>query len=251
MSGVFSYGKILLDREREEKMLIIYVMLASTVLLTILFYYVFSNKVPKEEPIHDKEVSPVLEKIGDNVSLTKAILKFIGNEKTIVEQNPDEKAKISFFQPVKNKIIIRPTGDIGDISRLIHVSHECVHSVQPKKLLMAHFILSNIQLIYFIGIFAYFFYTNSVEIKTILLVIQLILFLGTIFIRLVLEQDASYRSINVATDFLTGKVSEASIKGFSERTVMEVLNILPIFCFSLFTQGATLLIIAQIGAILF
>ena len=71
----------------------------------------------------------------------------------------------------------------------------------------------------------------------------------TFMLKIVTESDATYRAPIVAYDFLSDKVDKKSLDEFKKKVENEIYSIIPLFYFSLFSQGAILLIINQIGAI--
>ena len=226
-----------------------YILLICTVLCTIILFFISNKKVESTEVIHDEVVSSIVKRIGDNENLAKEILNYVENNTTKVEKNEDEKIKASFYNCNTDKITIKNTTDLEDCSRLIHISHECIHSIQDKKLLKVHFILSNIQILYFLGIFIYFFYNNNLDLRLDLLLGQVFIFIATFFMKIVLESDATYRGPELAFRYLSDKVEEKSLNEFRKNIQEKLYKIVPITYFGLYMQGAFLLIIAQVGAI--
>ena len=235
-----------LDREREVYM---YILLLSTVLCTLFLFFICNKKTTATQEIHDNYVSKTLKEIGNNEKLAKELLKYIGNTTTTVETNQDKKIKASFYDSNTDKITIKNTEDLEECSRLIHISHECIHSIQDKKILKLHFLLSNIQILYFLGIFIYFFYNKNLELRMNLLLVQLFIFVLTFFVKIVLESDATYRSTVLAFNFLESKLKSNEIASFKKDVEEKLYPIIPLSYFSLYLQGATLLLIAQAGAI--
>ena len=238
--------QLFLDREREEGM---YILLICTVICTIILFWICNTKFLGNGEIHDDVVSPVMKKIGDNEKVAKEILSYIGNSTTKVEKNEDEKIKASFYNGNTDKITIKNTSDLEECSRIVHIAHECIHSIQDKKLIKFHFIFSNIQILYFLGIFIYFFYNKDTSIRMPLLIIQLLIFVATFFMKIVLESDATYRGPQLAFSYLSDKVGKDEIKGFKDNVEEKLYKMVPASYFGLYMQGAMLLIIAQVGAI--
>ena len=226
-----------------------YILLVGTFICTIILFLLCNKKQNIGAVIYDEKISPIVEKMGDNEEITNGILKFIGNDSTKIEKNMDPKIKASFYNFNTAKITIKDTEDLKDRSRIIHIAHECIHSIQDKKLGMAHFILSNIQILYFLGIFIYFFYNKDADLRFNLLLVQLFIFILTFFMKVVLESDATYRGPELAFEYLENKVNEKDLKEFKENIRSKLYQIVPMSYFSLYSQGALLLIIAQMGAI--
>lgn len=227
-----------------------YVLALGTILCTAILFFICHKKINNNQVIYDENVSPIVEKLGDNEVITNIVLQHINNYTTKVEKNKEKNEKISYFNVNNDKIVIKDSNDLKDCSRLIQICHECVHSIQDKKLLKLHFIFSNINILYFLGTFLYFFYNDNQDVRMTLLLIQIFIFLITFMLKIITESDATYRAPIVAYDFLSDKVNKKSLDEFKKKVEDEIYSIIPIFYFSLFMQGAMLLIINQIGAIL-
>ena len=225
------------------------VLIICTVCVIFILSVLCITKQEKNQEIYDSEISNLIANLGNNETLAKSILKFLGNEHTKVEKNRDEKATVSFYTCSSDKIIIKHTKNNKELSRFVHVAHECVHSTQSRKLLWAHFILSNIQSLYFLGSFIFFFYTEDTTLKFYLLLIQLFIFLLTFLIKVILESDASYRAISVASDYIEVRTNHIVASKFKNLLKNKLYQIMPTFYFTLFMQGAILLLICQIGAL--
>ena len=227
-----------------------YILLLSSVLCTAMLYTICHKKVNKTDGIYDDKVSPILEKLGDNEAITNSVLQHVNNYTTKVEKNKDKNQKISFYNVNNDKIVIKDTVDLKECSRFIQVCHECVHSIQDKNILKLHFIFSNINILYFLGTFLYFFYDKRESVRLALLLIQIFIFIITFVLKIITESDATYRATIVANDFLADKVEKEALSNFIKNAENEIYSIAPIMYFSLYMQGAILLIINQIGAIL-
>jgi len=226
-----------------------YILLICTVLCTIILFFMCNRKIDNNEVLHDEVISPLVKEIGDNEKVAKEILNYIGNKTTKVVKNEDEKIKASFYDGNLDKITIKNTNDLEDCSRVIHIAHECIHSVQEKKLVKFHFIISNIQILYFLGIFIYFFYNKDLNLRFNLLLIQMFIFIITFFMKIVLESDATYRGPELAFEYLSSKVPNDILNQFKEKVRSKLYKMVPVSYFGLYMQGAMLLIIAQAGGI--
>lgn len=226
-----------------------YILLICTIFSAIVLFFISNKKVEKENEFYDEVVSGVVEKIGDNEQIAKEILKFIGNTSTTVEKNEDEKIKASFYNGNNDKITIKDTKDLKECSRIVHIAHECIHSVQDKKIVKASFILSNIQILYFLGIFIYFFYNKNSDTRFALLLVQVFIFIMTFFVKIVLESDASYRGPELAFSYLEDKMGSEELKAFKNSVRNKMCGIIPVFYFSIYMQGAILLMLAQVCAL--
>ena len=162
-----------------------YILALCTILCTAILFFICYKKINNTEVIYDEKISPVIEKLGDNEVITNIILKHISNYTTNVEKNKEKNEKISYYNVNNDKIVIKDTCDLKDCSRLIQICHECVHSIQDKKLLKLHFIFSNINILYFLGTFLYFFYNSGETLRMALLLIQIFIFLITFMLKII------------------------------------------------------------------
>ena len=82
-----------------------------------------------------------------------------------------------------------------------------------------------------------------------LLLVQVLIFIATFFMKIVLESDATYRGPQLAFSYLEDKVQKDKLKIFRKNVEDKLYKMVPISYFGLYMQGAILLIITQIGAI--
>ena len=151
---------------------------------------------------YDKELNDITNKFEDNRKVCQDILEQLRNTHTQIKITEDPKNKLTFYTVITDNIII---ADIKDtFTRIQTIAHECLHSVQDKKMLMFNFIFSNIYLIYFIVIIIL---TLLKIIKQPMIQIFIITVLGFIFyiIRSYLETDAMTKAPYVARKYMENK----------------------------------------------
>ena len=91
----------------------------------------------------DKELNKISEKYPDNIEICKEILKKMENEKTQIEENAESDSTL--YIALQDKIYL---GNMhGSFTRIQTIAHECLHSIQDRKVLIFNFIFSNILLI--------------------------------------------------------------------------------------------------------
>ena len=94
----------------------------------------------------DKELNKISEKYPDNMEICKEILKKMENEKTQIEENIESDSTL--YIALQDKIYL---GNMhGSFTRIQTIAHECLHSIQDRKVLIFNFIFSNIYILYFI-----------------------------------------------------------------------------------------------------
>lgn len=189
----------------------------------------------------NEELNKIAEKYPDNKTICKEILKKLNNENTQIEE--DEKSNATLYLAMSNKISIGNTR--GSYTRIQTMAHECLHSIQDKKMLIFNFIYSNIYLLYFL-------------ITTILIIIKklpneiifsnILLILGFVYytIRIFLENDAMIKAEYLAKEYMEEqeyasskeikkvvqgfkKLNEGTIKGTNCRLFVDIMIKVTIF----------------------
>ena len=113
------------------------------ILLRILFG---CNKKRIEEIAKDPKLDDIAKKYPNNIDICKEYLQMLNNSSVKIEE--DKNATNSLYIAISNKIII---ADIKEsFTRIQTIAHECLHSIQNRKILLFNFIYSNIYMLYFI-----------------------------------------------------------------------------------------------------
>ena len=191
-----------------------------TIILLILLGYVFSiNKKKILDTAKNEKLHNIAKKYPNNIELCKKYLKKLKNENVEIEENKNQEA--SLYVAITNKIIIANVSNT--YTRIQTIAHECLHSIQDRKVLIFNFIFSNIYLIYYIVIcICALFNILSLQFKMIFLIIFLILGLVNYVIRMYLENDAMIKARFLAKEYMEEKkISskeeiEKLVKGFDE-----------------------------------
>lgn len=178
--------------------IIIILMIFSTLILKIGLDIKIKDIKKIKEFRFDEESNQITKKLPENIEICKEILKILDNKDVNIEE---EKSTTSLYMVMQNKILI---GNVKGIStRIQTIAHECVHSIQNKRILKFNFIFSNINILYFIiiCILSIFNLTNK-ETNNILL-IGLILMQSIFFIvRSFLEIDAMTKAEFLAKEYI-------------------------------------------------
>jgi len=212
----------------------IYLLISCIVLSVVVFVvYIKQNTKISEELI------PSLNIEKDNITICKEMLKLLGNSHTKVEYNKDEKSNLSYYNHGKDVIILK-TNNVGS-SRIVQIAHECIHTMQEKKFLIANKSFSNLQLIYFL--ISLITVINIEKIELLLISIQLVILVGTIFAKVVIEGDASYRSIDLVKKYLEEKVEKHQLKLYIDKSSELIYNLMPVYYFNFLSQGMTMVVI--------
>ena len=174
------------------------VLLIINIITYIILKFIFDDNLKKLKQISEsKELDEITKKYPENVEICKYYLKKLDNENVKIEE--DKNSNATLYLVTSNKIFIANLKN--SYTRIQTIAHECLHSIQSKKMLWFNFIFSNIYLLYFfiICILAIF---KVLPNKMIFLFI-LILF-GLVFyaVRTYLENDAMIKALYLAKDYM-------------------------------------------------
>ena len=164
----------------------------------VLLSIVFKINLKKAKKFEvNNELGKVTDKFPDNIIIAKTILKQLNNENVEIEQQKD--TKTSLYIALTNKITIADMK--SHYGRIQTIAHECVHSIQDRRLLLFNFFFSNFFLLYFIVISMLTIFkvvNNGILQMFILLLIGFIQFM----VRGYLETDAMTRAKYVAKEYM-------------------------------------------------
>ena len=145
----------------------------------------------------DENLNKIAEKYPSNEEICKTILKKINNTEIKIEESKNSDATI--YLALQNKIIIGDTHK--SFTRIQTMAHECLHSIQNKRMLIFNFVFSNIYLLfYFVSIV--FLVLKKVTDKMLLANIFLILSFIYYVVKIYLENDAMIRAEYLAKEYM-------------------------------------------------
>ena len=113
------------------------IILFISIIFLILFWFLLGTSAKKIKVLAtNEELEKIAQKYPDNITICKKYLKILNNEKVEIEENKDSES--SLYIAVTNKI------SIGNVSktytRIQTIAHECLHSVQDRRILLFNFI---------------------------------------------------------------------------------------------------------------
>ena len=183
-----------------EYLIIIGFSIVCLIILAII-YDVKINTIKKIKELgFSKELNEITNKLPENTVVCKEILKQIekfGKVKVIQDENKN--AKASLYIVATNTISIANVK--GTCTRIQTIAHECVHSIQNKKLLMFNFIFSNIYIFYFLAICLFTFF-NKIQYPMIQIYILTLLSFIYYKVRSFLETDAMTKAPFIAKEYM-------------------------------------------------
>ena len=153
----------------------------------------------------DKALNKITNVFPKNKEICEEILEKLNNKDVEIEElGEDSKSQTSLYLVMQNKIIIANIKD--NFARIQTIAHECIHSVQDKKILKFNFIFSNISNLYFLVICILALLNIFNEQVWYCILISLILIQSISFIvRSHLETDAMTRAEYVAGAYINEK----------------------------------------------
>ena len=175
---------------------LIIIIVAIIAIITI-FFMMKTNVKELEKIALDKELNSIAEKFPDNTQICKSILKKLENERTQIEEN--QKSEATLYIAIQDKISI---GNMHkSFTRIQTIAHECLHSIQDRKMLIFNFIYSNIYLLYFIITCILVILKkldNTMMYSNIFLILSFIYYVVRVF----LENDAMIKAQYIAKEYM-------------------------------------------------
>ena len=153
-----------------------------------------------KEMTNIKELDKISDKYPSNIKICKEYLKKLKNEEVKIEENEGSDATV--YIAITNKISI---GNLrNSYTRIQTIAHECLHSIQNRKILLFNFIFSNIYLIYF---FAVLIIAIFGKLPNQMACIAALAILGIVYliVRMYLENDAMIKARYLAKEYMEEK----------------------------------------------
>lgn len=161
-------------------------------------WYILEISLKKIKQIgENKELDDLTNTFPENIDICRNILNKLGNSEVIIKEEKENEA--SLYLVVNNTISIANIRK--SFTRIQTIAHECLHSVQSKKMLWFNFIFTNIYLLYFL-IVSILTILNIVPNPMLFLIILVIIGLVQYSIRSMLETDAMTKARYVAKEYL-------------------------------------------------
>lgn len=185
-----------------------------------------TNKKQIEEIAKNEELDKISSKYPDNIEICKEYLQMLNNESVVVEE--DKEATTSLYIAISNKIVIANLKE--SFTRIQTIAHECLHSIQDRKILLFNFIYSNIYMLYFIIIVILKIF-NILPYDIVFLSILITGGFIYYFIRSYLENDAMIKARFLAKEYMENKkISseeeiEQLVRGFDKLNTIGVKSV--------------------------
>ena len=174
------------------------VLLIMIIIMYFILRFVFEFNIKKLKEISEnKELDEIAQRYPENIEICKYYLKKLNNESVKIEE--DKESNSTLYLVMSNKIFIANLKE--SYTRIQTIAHECLHSIQSKKLLWFNFIFSNIYLIYFflITILTIF---KVLPYKMLFLSVFIVFSLIYYAVRTYLEMDAMIKARFLAKEYM-------------------------------------------------
>lgn len=227
------------------ELIIIIISIISIIILNILMS---SNIKKMKEIATNEKLNKLTEKYPSNIEICKELLEKVDNKNVKIEENVN--SETTLYIAISNKILI---GNMhNSFTRIQTIAHECLHSVQDRKLLIFNFVFSNIYFLYYI-ICCILIILKYLPNELLFLNIFLILSFIYYTIRTFLENDAMIKAEYLAKQYLEEKNISNKIeikeivKGFKDlnKEIIKSTNV------NLFTKIMTKVVIFNLLALIF
>ena len=200
-------------------------------------------KIFKRDSSDRKYLDNLISKLPDSSLLAKDILSELNNSKTKCIIDKDIKA--SYYVYLNDTMYLcDKQSEKENYERLCVISHESVHSVQPKFLQNINFILSNLEIIAFV----IFLILNFLKVERLYIYLgYLVVAIISMIPRLILEFDAMIKAPKLAKQYLEKqKLKSEDINKIYDYYKFSTMVLMPVAVIGFFTYKIIRIIIATI-----
>ena len=182
------------------------------------------------------KLNKIVQKLPDNISICKDILKKLKNENVKIEEEENTNC---FYFIATNKIILNK--DSKYFTRVQTIAHECIHSIQNKNILWFNYIFANFLNLFWLVITIL---TVVGVIKNYMLFTAITLLMIIVFyvIRSYLEIEAMTKAKYVAKEYLEEQHIEETNEIVEEYEKLNDVGI-KYTCYNLISSKLVLLLI--------
>lgn len=184
-----------------ELIVILIISIITIIILSILVKFNLNNMRLIKEIGEDKNLNELTNVLPENEQIAKEILKKIKNEKVKIKTG-NENSQASLYIVATDTILIANIKNT--FTRVQTIAHECIHSLQDKRLLWFNFIFSNIYIFFWI-IITILTLINKISNPNIFAIILVMMSMILFFVRSYLENDAMIRARFLAKEYMEEK----------------------------------------------
>ena len=191
------------------------ILLIIFIIIYLILRYLFDVDIKRLKQIgENKKLDDLTQKYPENIEICKWYLKKLNNESVKIEE--DKNSNSTLYLVTSNKIFIANLKN--SYTRIQTIAHECLHSIQSKKLLWFNFIFSNLYLLYF-AITCILAIFKLLPNQMLFLTIQILLGFVFYIVRTYLENDAMIKGRFLAKEYM--QETQISSKDEIDKIVAE------------------------------
>ena len=150
------------------------IIIIAIIAIVIIYFFMGMNVKELNKVANNSKLNKIADKYPENKEICKSILKMLGNDTTKIEENVE--SDTTLYIAIQDKILVGNTH--GSFTRIQTIAHECLHSIQDRKILIFNFIYSNIYFLYWIiicGLVIFKKLSNEMIYANILLILSFIM----------------------------------------------------------------------------
>lgn len=191
------------------------ILLIIFIIIYLILRYLFDVDIKRLKQIgENKELDDLTQRYPENIEICEWYLKKLNNENVKIEE--DKNSNSTLYLVTSNKIFIANLKN--SYTRIQTIAHECLHSIQSKKLLWFNFIFSNLYLLYF-AITCILAIFKLLPNQMLFLTIQILLGFVFYIVRTYLENDAMIKGRFLAKEYM--QETQISSKDEIDKIVAE------------------------------
>lgn len=176
-----------------------FLIISIILIITYIFIRTIFNTNVKEikQLGENKELDEIIKKYPTNMEICNKLLEKLNNNNVNIEEDIESNSTMYFI--LGNKIFIG--NQKNSYTRIQTIAHECLHSIQDKRILWTNYIFSNIYNLLFI-VLSILVIAKILPMKMMFLFILLIFGFIYYIIRNYLENDAMIKARFLAKDYM-------------------------------------------------
>lgn len=217
------------------------ILLVLLCVLLLLVKFLIHAKIKEIKQIgENSELDKKTDIFPENIEIVRGMLKKLKNEDVVIKEK--EQNESSFYWVLGNQIWIANIRN--SYTRIQTIAHECLHSIQEKRLLWFNYLFSNIFYLYYI-ILLILTVIGKIHNFSFQISILLVLYFVLYIVRSFLETDAMTKAKFLAEEYM--KETKIVSKEIVQEIVGEYEKLnkkgIPLVNYQLFSSGMFLVIL--------
>lgn len=176
------------------------VFIIGVMIIMLIGFYIFDIQIKEMKKAgKNARLDEITSRFPENKEICEAILERLDNRKVKIKENEDKENKTSLYLVISDTIFIANIKE--SYTRIQTIAHECLHSVQSKRLLLFNFVYSNVYFLYFLISMILTILGVFKEVKLQLAILCIVSFLYYV-VRSYLETDAMIKAQYLAKEYM-------------------------------------------------